>query len=132
MSSLPTNKIRQRWIETYFWLNFDANGKMFCKLCCWRSEQNRTVNSSSSKFVQGSKNYHLSSVKYQDASKPHAAAKISKGDFDACKVGFSVPPRKVVQQIPSGSAIAKSMQQMNDKDQETVLHYTRWTSLHTI
>ena len=52
--------------------------------------------------------------------KPHPAARAVKEDFDACKAGLSVPLRKVVQEIPPGSAIAKSMQQMNDKDQETV------------
>ena len=62
----------------------------------------------------------LSSIKDHAGSKPHPAAKTAKEDFDARKAGLSVPLRKVVQEIPPGSAIAKSMQQMNDKDQETV------------
>ena len=93
---------------------------MLSKLCCWRVEHNGTVNRSSSKFAQGIKIYQLSSIKDHAASKPHPAAKTTKEDFDARKAGLSVPLRKVVQEIPPGSAIAKSMQQMNDKDQETV------------
>ena len=86
----------------------------------------REWSGSSSKFVQGSKKYQLSSVKDHDALKPHAVAKMANADFDARKARLSVPPRKVVQQLPSGSAIAKSIPQMNDKDQETA------TKLHDI
>ena len=93
---------------------------MLRKLCCWRAEQNGTVNSNSSKFIQGIKIYQLSSIKEHAASKPHPAAKTAKEDFDVRKPWLSVPLRKVVQETPPGSAIAKSMQQMNDKDQETV------------
>ena len=85
--------------------------KILCKLCCWQAEQNGTVNSSSSsssssrnnssssssKFVQGSINYKLSSIKDHNSSKPYAAAKRAKEDFDARKAGLSVPPVKVVQ-----------------------------------
>ena len=91
--------------------------------CCWWAVQNGTVNSSSSKFVQGSKIYQLYSIKD------------SKRRFDAHKAGLSVPLRKVVQEIPQDNAIAKSMQQMNDKDLDfnfTILHGTTCTSLHTI
>ena len=93
MSSLPTNKTRQRWIETYSWLNCDVDGKMLCKLCCKWAEQNGTVNSSGSKFVQGGKNYQLYVIKDDNASKPHAAAKTPKGDFDTLKAGLSVQLR---------------------------------------
>ena len=118
MPSLPTNKTCQQWIKTYFWLNFDADGKMLRKLCCWWAEQNGTVNSSSSsKIAQGSLICQLSSIKYHDASKPHAAAKTAKEDFDARKARFSGPLRKVVQEILPDSGITKSMQQMNNKDQ---------------
>ena len=82
---------------------------MLRKLCYWRAEQNGTVNSSSSKFVQGTKTYQLFSIKDRAASKPHPAKKTAKEDFDARKAGLSVPLRKVVQEIPPGSAIAKSI-----------------------
>ena len=62
-------------------------------------------------------------------------SKTAKEDFDAHKAGLSVPLRKVVQEIPRDSAIAKSMQQMNDKDlgfNFTILHGTTCNSLHTI
>ena len=101
-------------------VEFRCRWKMLRKLCCWQAEQNGTVNSSSSKFIQGIKIYQLSSIKEHAASKPHPAAKTAKEDFDARKAWLPVPLRKVVQETPPGSTIAKSMQQMNDKDQETV------------
>ena len=120
MFSLPTNKTGQLWVKIYSSLNFDADGKMLFKLCSRRAEQNGTVNTINSKFVQGSKNYQLSSIRDHDASKSHAAAKTAKEDFDAHKTGLSVPPRNTIKYRQVGSAIAKSMQQMSDKDWETV------------
>ena len=52
----------------------------------------------SSKIIQGSKNYQLSSIKDLDASKPHVTVKTAK---DVRKAGLSILPRKVVQQITS-------------------------------
>ena len=94
MFSLPTNKTDQLWIKIYSWLNFDADGKMLFKLCSRQAEQNGTVNTINSKFVQGSKNYQLSSIRDHDASKSHAAAKTAKEDCH--KVGLSVPPRNTI------------------------------------
>ena len=93
---------------------------MLRKLCCWRAEQNGMVNSNSSKFIQGIKIHQFLSIKDHAGLKPHPAAKTAKEDFDAHKAGLSVPLRKVVQETPPGSAFAKSIQQMNDKDQKTV------------
>ena len=92
---------------------------MLHKLCCWQAEHNGVVNSSSSKFAPGIKTYQLSSIKHA-ASKTHPVEKTAKEDFDVRKAGLSVTLRKVVQEIPPGSAIAKSMQEMNHKDQATV------------
>ena len=75
---------------------------------------------STSKFVQGSSNYQKSSLKDRTLSAPHDLGSKSKENFEAQKAGLSIPPRKVVQQIPSVSAIAKSVQQMNEKDQVIV------------
>ena len=99
---------------------------MICKLCYWRAEQNGMVMCSTGKFVQGSSNYQKSSLKGHNLSAPHDLACKSKEKFDAQKAGSSVPPRKYVQQIPPASAIAKSVQQMNGKDQATV------TKLHNM
>ena len=41
MPHLPTNKTRQRWIENFSWLKFDANGKvMETMLLASRTERN--------------------------------------------------------------------------------------------
>ena len=90
---------------------------------------------STSKFVQGSSSYQKSSLKYHNLSAPHDLARNSKENFNAQKAGLSVPPRKVVQQIPAASAIAKSLQEMNEKDQVTVtkLHDTAYyIALHRL
>ena len=106
-------------------VEFRYRWKNVMQLCCRRVEQNGTVSSNSGKFVQGSKNFQLSSIKDHDSSKFRAVVKTAKG-FDAREARLSVPPRKVAQQIPSGSAIAKSLQQINNKDREPV------TKLHDI
>ena len=97
---------------------------MICKTCCWRAEKFGIE--TGGKFVVGSTNYQLSAVKDHGLTGPHAAATKSKAESDAKKAGSSVPPRKVVLKTPSNSAIAMSLQRMNDKDREIV------TKLHDI
>ena len=56
-------------------------------------------------------------------------SKRAKKGFEPRESGLSAPLRKVVQEIPRDSAIAKSMQQMNDKDLDfnfTVFNGTTW------
>ena len=98
------------------WLELNDANLMICKLCYWCAEQNVTVICSTSKFVQGSSNYQKSSLKDHNLSASHDLVRKSKENFDAQKAGLSIPPRKVVQQIPPASAIAKSVQRMNEKD----------------
>lgn len=91
---------------------------MVCKVCTWRAETAGV--GTGGKFVDGSTNYQRSAVKDHSTSGPHNAAVKAKEHADAVKSGVSLPPRKVVLQTPSDSAIAKSLQQMNDKERETV------------
>ena len=74
--------------------------------------------------MQGSSNYQNSSLKNHNLSVPHDLALKSKENSDAQKAGSSIPPRKVVQQLTPTGAIAKSAQQMNEKD------WARVTKLH--
>ena len=113
-------------MNEFSWLEFNNADLMICKLCYWRAEQNGTVMCSTSKFVQGISNYQKDSLKYHNLSASHDLVRKSKENFDAQKVGSSISPRKVVQQIQPASAIAKSVQQMNEKNQKTV------TKLHNI
>ena len=71
--------------------------------------------------MQGSSSYQKSSLKYHNLLAPHDLARNSKENFNVQKAGLSIPPRKVVQQIPAASAKAKSLQEMNEKDQVTVI-----------
>ena len=126
MCSLPTEKTRKKWMNEFSWLEFNDANLMICNLCYCHAEQNGTVMCSTSKFVQGSSNYQKSSLKDHNLSAPPDLARKSKEKFDAQKAGSSIPPTKVVQQIPPASAIAKSVQQINEKDRATV------TKLHNI
>ena len=126
MCSLPTEKTRKKWMNEFSWLEFNDANLMICKLCYCHAEQNGTVMCSTSKSVQGSSNYPKSSLKDHNLSAPPDLARKSKEKFDAQKAGSSIPPTKIVQQIPPASAIAKSVQQMNEKDQTTV------TKLHRL
>ena len=126
MCSLSTEKTRKKWMNEFSWLEFNDANLMICKLCYWRAEQNGTVMCSTSKFVQGNNNCQKSSLKDRHLSAPDDLTRKSKENFGAQKAGSSIPPRKVVQQIPPASTIAKSVQQMNEKDRATV------TKLHDI
>ena len=97
---------------------------MVCKTCSWRAEKFGVE--TNGKFVLGSTNYQLSSVKDHATTGPHAAATSSEEESDAKEAGMSVPPRKLVLKTPTDSAIFRSLQKMNDKDRETV------TKLHDI
>ena len=69
----------------------------------------------------GSSNYQKSTLKDHNVSAHHDLALKSKENFDAQKAGSSISPRKLVQQIPPTSPIAKSVQQMNEMDGATVI-----------
>ena len=103
-------------MNEFSWLEFNDTNLMTCKLCYWRAEQNGTVMCSTSKFVQGSSNHQKSSLKDHNLSAPHDLTRKSKENFDTQKAGSSIPPRKAVHLIPPASTIAKSVQQMNEKD----------------
>ena len=126
MYSLSTEKNRKKWMNEFSWLEFNDTNLMICKLCYWRAEQNRTVMCSTNKFVKGSSNYQKCFLKDHNLSATQDLTRKSKENVDAQKAGSSFPPRKVVQLIPPASAIATSVQQMNEKDQATV------TKLHNI
>ena len=97
-------------MNEFSWLEFNDTNLMICKLCYWRAEQNRTVMCSTNKFVQGSSNYQKCFLKDHNLSATQDLTRKSKENVDAQKAGLSIPPRKVVQQIPPASAIATSVQ----------------------
>ena len=107
MSKLPTEKTRRKWMTKHRWLNFTMEDKMVCKTCSWRAEKFDVQ--TTGKFVLGSKNYQLSSVKDHATTDPHAAAKSSKEVSDAKEAGMSVPPHKLILKTPSDSAIFRSL-----------------------
>ena len=106
------------------WLEFTEDNKMKCKVCCWSADSGRVV--SISKFVLGSSNYQLSTIKDHDKCGTHLDAIKAKEHADAVKAGMTLPPRKVVQHAPTDSAIAKGLQKMSENDCDTV------TKLHEI
>ena len=106
----PSDKTITKWCSTYKSIHFTAAQKMDCKVCTWRAE-NAGIGANG-KFVLGSSNYQLSSVKDHQTSGPHVAAVKAKEHSDAVKSGVSLPPRKVVLQTPSDSAISKSLVKM--------------------
>ena len=94
MTSKPSDKTIGRWCNDFKWLKFTAEQKMVCKVCSWRAETAGVGNGG--KFVVGSTNYQLSTVKDHSTSSPHEAAVKAKEHADAVKSGVSLPPRKVV------------------------------------
>ena len=121
-SKQPDKKTIAGWCRDFQWLQFTADGKMTCKICTWRAETAGI--GTSGKFVIGSTNYQRSAVREHGSTGPHINAKEALEFDKAVKSGKSIPPRKVVQQTPSNSAIAKSLQQMNEKDRATVTKLT--------
>ena len=101
------------------WLEFNDVNYMICKLCYWCAEQNGMV--SASKFVQGSNNYQKSSSKEYNFSAPPDLVCKTKENFDAQKAASAILPSKVIQQIPPASVMAKSVQQINEKYQATLM-----------
>ena len=69
-------------------------------------------------FLNGSTNFLLSSIKDYDSSACHQRGK--KQHSEAVAAGISLPPRRVEQHMPPNSAIAKVLQQMDEKDWDTV------------
>ena len=111
---------------------------MICTLCYWCGKHNRTVGCSTSKFVQGGKNYQKSSLKGHNLSAPYDLTRKSKENFDAQKASLSIRPRKVVQASPIAKSVhftANKWQRSSNSDKTTwhsILHRPTWTSIHTI
>ena len=63
----PSEKTLKKWKTDFNWLEFTEDNKMKCKVCCWSSDA-RVV--STSKFVLGSSNYQLSTIKDHDKCGP--------------------------------------------------------------
>ena len=121
MCSLPNEKTRKKWMNEVTWLELNDANLMICKKCYLLAEQNETLMCNTSKFVQGNSNYQKFSFRYHNLSELHDLTCKSKENLDTQKAGLSIPPRKVVQQIPPASATAKSVQQINEKDRATVM-----------
>ena len=71
-------------------------------------------------FLNGSTNFLLSSIKDYDSSACHQRAICKKQHSEIVAAGISLPPRRVEQHMPPNSAIAKVLQQMDEKDWDTV------------
>lgn len=119
-SKPPTEKALKKWKEQYPWFHFTESKKLVCSICTSQEECVRSMPNFSSTFIVGSTNYRLSSLKDHDTSLSHQRALREEEHEKASAEGINLPPRKVVQNVPSDSAIAKCFQQMGEKEKETV------------
>ena len=100
-------------------MNFNADGNMLCKLYCWRNKMERLIVVTVNVFKEGKT---ISSPQSNTMMlQSHMQLRKQQNKILILKAGLSLLPRKAVQQIASGNAIAKSMQQVKDTDWETVI-----------
>ena len=93
---------------------------MICTICCSQEDIVRSMPNVSNSFVNRSSNFRLSSIKDHDSSAYHQWAILEKQHSEAVAAGISLPPRQVEQHISPNSDIATGLQQVDEKDRNTV------------
>ena len=80
-------------------------------------QSTRNVNDT---FIVGSTNHRLSSLQDHSKSESHQRAVREEEHNKALKERISVPPHKVVHNVPADSAISMGLQNMVEKEKQTV------------
>ena len=93
---------------------------MVCSVCSSQEDKLRSMPNVSMTFINGSTNFRLSSLKDHHSSECHQRATREKEHEGAIAAGISLAPRKVIQQIPSNSAIKQCFQQMGELEKDSV------------
>ena len=67
-------------------------------------------------FITGTTNFKLSALKDHESSECHGTGVSETKHEEAVAVGKSLPPKHIVHEVPSHSAIATGMQKMSEKE----------------
>jgi len=122
----PTEVTIRKWKQEFPWLVFTKAQKLVCEVCTAQKQIIQSIRNFSDTFIVGSTNYRLSSLRDHSKSESHQRAVREEKHTTAIREGTSVPQRKVVHNVPADSAISIGLQQMGEKEKQTVekLHKT--------
>ena len=93
---------------------------MICTICCSQEDIICSMPDVNMSFLNGGRNFRLLSIKDHNSSACHQRAIHEKQHSEAVASGISLPPRQAEQHTPPNSAITAGLQQMDEKDQDTV------------
>ena len=89
-------------------------------MCTSQKEIIQSTRNFNDTFIVGNTNYQLSSLWDHSKSDSHQPSVREEEHNKALKEGISVPPRKVVHNVPTDSAISVGLQSMGEKEKQTV------------
>ena len=118
---LPQPTTLEKWRKKYEWLVITERNTMVCEICVSQKEKILLKNPSSQMaFITGTTNFKTSALKDHARSECHATGISETEHQKALAVGDSLPPKHVVHEVPTNSAIATGMQKMNEKERTGV------------
>ena len=106
----PTGKTIKKWKQEFFWLLLTKAQKSVCTVSTSQIEIIQSTRNFNDIFIVGSTNNRLSSLRYHSKSESHQRAVQEQKHNKALKEGISVPPCKVVHNVPADSAISTGLQ----------------------
>ena len=102
-------------------MDITNNKTLTYKICCSQEGKLRSMLNFSMSFIYGRSNYALFVLKDHDNSACHQRVILEKEHEEAVAIGKSLPPRKIKHYpLTSESPIYLGIQQMSEKDQETL------------
>ena len=114
---LPKKSTLAKWKTDFEWLEITDRKTMICKICVSQKDKIVLKNPKSSiAFINGSMNFKISAVREHSLSVGHKTGVDEAKHEEAVAVGISLPPKKVVHNVPDVSAISSAMKIMEEKE----------------
>ena len=117
---LPKDATIKKWKEGFSWLQITETKKLVCVICSPQEEKIRRMPRVNLSFITGSTNYKLSALKEHQLSDGHKRAEKEEEAEKATAAGLSIPPVRVVQNIPENSAISMGFKQMGETERTAI------------
>ena len=113
--SIPETTLT-KWKDQFSWLKIiNAGGeKKICKICTGQEEKLEVMPSANLTFINGSANFKISSLSDHTTTGEHTHAIREQQNEKATAAGFTITPRKVVQETPTYSAISAGFKRMGE------------------
>ena len=117
---LPKDTTIKKWKESFSWLRIIETKKLVCVICSSKEEKIKLMPRVNLTLVTGGTNYKLSALQDHHLSEGHKRAVKEEEAEKARAAGLSIPPVRVVQNVPENSAISKGFKQIGETERAAI------------